>query len=235
MGDSYYMREYTENIVNKKCDEIRLITNEWYKKLQRYGDKEAYVSSINELRKKIGDIRTDLKSSPEIGNSVLYAPDNARLLSIVKNNLNELTDDIVDYMKEVTKTDSFDIDERSKVKTLPDKIENLMDDFDRMIDNCFVTKRTTSISGFIVMTDDLLDMIEDIMDDGVIEDLIDKAEEYCNKYMRNIEMLTKFDVAMIESVFKLVRSFCGSMRLCVGKVYGNICTNTQRIQELLKE
>ena len=230
-----FIQESTYDTVDKKCKEINFTMDEWYKKLQRYGDKEAFVSTIDSLRDKIGDMKDDIKRNPELGNSVLYVPDNSKLLSVARNNIADLTDDIISYMKKIQKIYSMSDSDRDNLDKVPDKIERMMDDFDRLVDNCYVTKRTATISGYLVMTDDMLDIIEDIMEDGIVESLIETTNSYCTKYLNSLDTLTRYDMAIVESVFKLIRSFCGSMRLYVGKSYGNICTNAQRIYNLLKE
>lgn len=221
--------------VNKKCDDIKYVMDEWFQRLQKRGDKEAYVDSISNLSKKISELKQSVKSDIDVGNSILYVPDNQKLLAISAKGISDITDKLISYMKSVKRFYSMDSSETDKFFKEPDKIESMMDEFDSDIDNCFVTKKPMSVSGYLVITDELIDSIDEIMNNGIIDNLLDVAKSYANEYISSTDgEFTKRDFSNIESMFRLLRSFFGSLRLYIGKSYGNICTNTQRIHDLLQ-
>lgn len=218
--------------VSKKCDDIKFVMNEWFNRLQKRGDKEAYVDSMDALSKKISILKQEIKSDVDLGNSILYVPDNARLLSVVNTGISKIVDEMNSYMKDTLKFYDMTTDETDRYLRKQEKIESMMDDFDSNVDNCFVTKKPVSISGYLVITDELLDSIDSIMNHGIVDDLLDATASYAKKYMISLDdEFTKRDFSNIESMFKLVRSFFGSLRIYIGKSYGSICTNVQKIRE----
>ena len=218
--------------VEKKCDDIKYVMDEWYKRLQKRGDKEAFVDSLDDLSEKITELKNDAKSNISEANGILYVPDIGKLMSIVGNEIDDIVDDIISYMKSLDKYHSMNTLEEEAFVKKPGKIESKMDDFDRNVDNCFVTKKPMSISGYLVATDELVDSIDDIMD-TMVDSVLELAKSYCVKYVNSVDdELTRADFSNVESVFKLVRSFFGSIRLYVGKLYGNICTNIQKIHDI---
>ena len=222
--------------LQKKCDDIKYVMDEWYTRLQKRGDKEAYVDSIDELSDKIKELKNNAKSNVSAANGILYVPDNAKLISIVGHGLDDIVDDLISYMKSMTKYHDMDMREKDTFTKKPNKIESKMDDFDRDVDNCFVTKKPMSISGYLVMSNELIDSIDDTMSE-LTNSILELAKSYCTKYLNSIntEEFTKADYVNIESVFRLVRAFFGTIRLYVGKSYGSICTNVQKIHDIFND
>ena len=221
--------------IRKKCADIEYVMDEWFKRLQKRGDKEAFVDSIDELSKKISELKSDAKSNVSEANDILYVPDMVKFQYIVDSGLDDIMDDIISYMKSLNRYYSMSSSEKEEFVKKPDKIESKMDDFDRNVDNCFVTKRPMSVSGYLVLSDDLVDLIDSIMS-ATLTSLLELAKFHCTKYVDSIgDEFTRADINNVESVFKLIRSYFGSVRICIGKCYGNMCTNIQKIHDMFNE